>query len=397
MMRLGSRYLLAAIGASVFAGSLLGACAHSTTGDESSGVGGSPSGAGGNLGAGGSQPGLGGANTSIAIPVQDAQDAGTPDATPATATGDANCGSTTSEVTKKPADLLLVLDRSSSMTRAMDSSDSCAAGSTTCSQRWETMLSSLETVLSNSPPDVYWGLKFFTSPATTTTTGGRPPTTSACYVAPGVEVPVKSDNASAIQDRIIQAGTASSTPTRTAIETAVTYLDSVADGNPKYILLATDGEPNCTPGSTSTSTSDLAGTIEAVGRAAAAGYKVFVIGVGPEAANLTEIAQAGQTEHFYSASTPEELSSALGTIVGTVAAGCNYQFDTPTANPNAIGVYIDKSLVPQSSTDGWTYDASTTTIQINGSYCTDLTSGAKKRVEIYLPCKPDEPLPPVIL
>jgi hypothetical protein len=69
------------------------------------------------------------------------------------------------------------------------------------------------------------------------------------------------------------------------------------------------------------------------------------------------MAQAGGTEHFYSASTPAELSSALSTIVGTVAAGCIYPLTSPVANPNALGVYLDKSLVPQSTTEGWIFDA----------------------------------------
>ena len=204
-------------------------------------------------------------------------------------------------------------------------------------------------------------------------------------------------NAGNIQTQINQAGTANSTPTRLAIQAAVTYLDTVTDSNPKYILLATDGEPNCAPGTTKTTNSDLAGAVTAVGNAAAAGYKVFVIGVGPEAGNLTDLAVAGETEHFYSATTPAELSAALSTIVGTVAAGCTYPVDaTKISNPNAIGVYIDKSLVPQNGTDGFSIDSANTTITINGTYCTDLTSGKKTTVEIFLPCDTSDPLPPVI-
>ena len=260
------------------------------------------------------------------------------------------------------------------------------------------MISSLGTVLASSPADVYWGLKFFTSPSNPTSSGGRGGSSNACYLSAGVEVAVTPNNASAIQTQITQAGTGNSTPTRLAIEAAVTYLKTVNDGNPKYILLATDGEPNCAPGSTSAGNSDLVGTIAAGKSAAAAGYKVFVIGVGPEAGNLTELAQAGGTDHFYSASTPAELSSALTTIVGTVAAGCSYQIGAaPPANPNALGVYLDKSLVPQSSTEGWSYDSSNTSIKLNGTYCSDLTSGKKTLVEIYLPCEPSAPLPPVIL
>lgn len=301
-----------------------------------------------------------------------------------------NCGTTTNELKKKPADLLLVLDRSSSMNRAMDSSDTCNTTSTTCDQRWETMTTSLSSVLDTSPTDVYWGLKFFTSPQ-----GGG--TNNRCYVGPGVEVPVAAGSAATIKAQIDAAGTSSSTPTRVAIETAITYLDTVTDGNPKYILLATDGEPNCAPGSSSTTASDLTATIEAVGKATAAGYKVFVIGVGPEVGNLTAMAQAGGTTDFYSANSPAELSSALTSIVGTVAAGCSYPVDSAAVtNPNGIGVYLDKALVPQNATNGWSIDAGHTVITLNGTYCDEVTAGTKSQVEIYLPCKPDDPLPPII-
>jgi hypothetical protein len=318
----------------------------------------------------------------------------------APATGDANCGSVQSKLEKKPADLLLVLDRSSSMTRAMDSANDCAVGATTCSQRWATITSSLDKVLASSSNDLNWGLKFFSSPTTATTgTGGRggTGTSSSCYVAAGVEVPVGPGNANTIQTRISTAGTASTTPTRAAVDAAVAYLKTVNDGNNKFILLATDGEPNCASGSSGTSTTDLPATVTAVENAVAAGYKVFVIGVGPEATNLTSLAQAGGTEKFYSALTPDALSGALASIVTTVAAGCTYELPSVPTAPDAVGVFVDKSLIPQDDSEGWSYESgSSTTITIHGTYCDDLTSGKKTQVEIFLPCKMSDPIPTVI-
>jgi len=362
---------------------MLSACgSNGTPGDDNNPA------AGGQLGFGG---GFGGGISTAVIPIPNAPDAAASNPT-STDTGDAICGATTVKLDKKPADLLLVLDRSSSMTRAMDSANNCAANSTTCSQRWETMTSSLATVLASSPTDVHWGLKFFTTPSTSTTR-----TSGSCTVSSGVEVAVAPNTASAIETQISQAGTASSTPTRTAIEAAVAYLKTLTDGNPRYILLATDGEPNCAPGASNTSNSDLAGTITAIQAAAAAGYKVYVIGVGPETGNLTDLAVAGGTNHFYPATTPAELSNALTTIVGTVSAGCSYQIGGSSTNSSAIGVYLDKSLIPQGSTDGWSLDSAKTTITINGTYCDDLKSGKKTLVEIFLPCNASDPIPTVIL
>lgn len=356
-------------------------------------------GGGGAAGGGGADQGRGGAGGSTPFVLPDAavvyEDA-IEDSLPAT--GEVNCGSVQSKLEKKPADLLLVLDRSTSMTRAMDSSTNCAVGSTTCSQRWETITSSLGKVLSSSESGLNWGLKFFSTPATATGTGGRGgPTTSSCYVSAGVEVAVGPGNATKIASAIDAAGTASSTPTRAAIDAAVAYLKGLNDGNSKYILLATDGEPNCAADGSGTSTSDLPGTVTAIQNAASAGYKVFVIGVGPEAANLTSLAQAGGTEKFFSALSPDELSSALASIVTTVVAGCTYELPSTPATPDAVGVFIDKSVIPKDDAEGWGYEGgSNTTITIRGSYCDDLKSGKKTQVEIFLPCKPSDPIPSVI-
>jgi hypothetical protein len=371
-----------------------------SVGASQGGNGGGSAGAVGGAGAsggGGTDEGRGGAGggtpfvlPDAAIVYEDAIDDSLP------ATGEVNCGSVQSKLEKKPADLLLVLDRSSSMTRGMDSSNNCAVGSTTCSQRWQTITTSLGKVLSSSESGLNWGLKFFSSPATGT--GGRGgTTTSSCYVSAGVEVAVGPGNATKIASSIDAAGTASSTPTRAAIDAAVAYLKSVNDGNSKYILLATDGEPNCPSESSGTSTTDLPATITAVQNAASAGYKVFVIGVGPEAANLTSLAQAGGTEKFYSALSPDDLSNALASIVTTVVAGCTYELPSTPATPEAVGVFIDKSVIPKDDAEGWGYEAgSNTTITIRGSYCDDLKNGKKTQVEIFLPCKPSDPIPSVI-
>lgn len=393
-MRLGKWILGAACVAGCWAGAVLTACGSNSSSGEGNGP--ESSGATGGSKSGSSK----GTGITIEVPTSDAG----AERADASATVDANCGSTTSKLERKPADLLLVLDRSESMTRAMDSSDSCDATDSNCSQRWATMRAALQTVLESSSTDVLWGLKFFTTPSTSTTkTSGRnggsgSGSSGNCYVSSGVEVAVTANTAVSIESQIDQAGTASTTPTRLAIQAAAAYLGTVTDDNPKYILLATDGEPNCAEGSIGSTNSDLPATIAAIQSANDAGYKVFVIGVGPETGNLTALAEAGGTERYYPATTPDELSNALTTIVGTVAAGCTYKISQPPpANPNAIGVYIDKALVARSDTNGWTYDASKAAIVINGDYCEELTSGQKTLVEIFLPCDPAAELPPVIL
>src|SRR5260370_30887076 len=84
------------------------------------------------------------------------------------------------------------------------------------------------------------------------------------------------------------------TPTTAAIAGASAYLLRLTDLNPKFILLATDGLPNCLGGDNSAS--DASGAIQAVKASADMGVPVFVIGIGslPDAdAPLTAMAVAG--------------------------------------------------------------------------------------------------------
>lgn len=390
--------------ASAFCGCFVMACSVTPSvgngggaaGSSFAGGGGSPSSAGGNVAA--NQGGAAGGPVFVLPDASTAPaDAAEPDSTAVPASGDANCGSTQSKLEKKPADLLLVLDRSSSMGEAMDSSSNCSAGSTTCSQRWATITSSLGKVLTSSSKDLNWGLKFFSSPSTTGAGGRGGFGVDNCGVSSGVEVSIGPGKTDAIQTQISAAGNAGYTPTRAAIDAAVAYLKTVNDGNNKFILLATDGEPNCGSGGLGSTSSDLDATLTAVQNAVVAGYKVYVIGVGTETGNLTGLAQAGGTEKFYSALTPEDLTAALSTVVSTVTAGCTYELPSQPVAPDAVGVYVDKSVIPQSDTDGWSYaPGSSTTINIHGSTCDDLKSGQKTQVEIFLPCKASEPIPTII-
>ena len=293
-----------------------------------------------------------------------------------------NCGITTAPLDKQPADLLLVLDKTGSLTRAMDSANECPAGSTTCQQRWTTLVSGLNAVLSdpNTATDVNWGLETFNS-------DGK------CGVDPP-EVDIAPGSAAKVQAYIAGLKTGGNTPTRLAINTAVTYLKGLTDPNPKYILLATDGEPNClngTSGGGGGQTTDIAGTQDAIGQAFAAGFKVYVLGVGTETVNLNQLADAGGTSGYYSATSPEALTAALANIVGSVVS-CTFGLGTPPPVPSNVAVQFnnDPSIrAPHdtSHTNGWDYTTTAnTSIQLYGSWCDDVTNGKYTSAQILKGC-----------
>ena len=305
-------------------------------------------------------------------------------------TEDANCGASARTMTQVPADLLLVLDRSGSMTNDIATDDFCDVTTGTCQERWATMIAAMKTVLAKAPTSIHWGLKFFSTPSVTTALGDTP---LGCVVLPSAEVPIDTGNANDIVTTIAATTPNYNTPTRAAIETAATYLSSLQDGRQKYILLATDGQPNCAVNGEYPTSPDLEATLQAIAAAYAAGIKVHVIGVGPSAGNLDAMAENGGTGKFYPALSPETLSEALNTIVGAVAS-CVYTMAATPPDPNNLGVYLDKHLVPQSASDGWTLGSNNSVI-FTGPTCDGIKAGRFTFVEVLFGC-PNTSVPQVI-
>jgi hypothetical protein len=293
-----------------------------------------------------------------------------------------NCGVSTSNTTKQPADLLLILDRSGSMTRAMDAASECAANSTTCKQRWVTLTTGLSTVLVGSAGNVNWGLKFY-------------PSDSNCGVTAAMDVNISANAAATIQQRISSATKLNGTPTQAAVNAGLAYLKTLTTPSNKYILLATDGEPNCLNGTLGST--DIDGTVAAIAAAATAGFKTYVLGVGPETGNLTRLAEAGGTTDFYPALSPEEMTKALAAIVDSVVS-CTFDLDKAPEVPNNVAVEFDntKSLrAPQDTThsNGWDYTSPTnTTIQLYGEWCDKVSNGTYKSFKVIMGC-PDQEIP----
>jgi hypothetical protein len=304
--------------------------------------------------------------------------------------GDANCGNETSSTKREPADVLLVLDRSGSMSYSIaddcccDPQYSCPTDfckdKSNCTVRWKGLTSAVQQTLSTTQ-EIHWGLKLYSS------SGG-----SSCGVNPGVEVEISTTSASSIQTQIEKAVPGSSTPTAKAVNAALTYLKTVTDQSNKVILLATDGEPNC-KGDVSKE-SDVDGTITAITAAKSAGFPVYVIGIGPSVGNLDNFAQAGGTGKFFPATSSEELVKALAAISKAVAS-CTFSLSTPPPDINNIAVYLDKNLIPKNDSNGWSLSGNSQTVLLNGTYCDKITSGEATTVQVLFGCPGYNP--PIII
>jgi hypothetical protein len=307
------------------------------------------------------------------------------DAAPLSADGE-HCGISRNEMDRMPADLLVVQDRSGTMRS---------------NSKWAQVTTAVNQVVSQTEASIRWGLKLYAMP--------YPDDSDVrCFVPDEVTVPVDFDNAAKISSALADnpptaSASGSATPTRWAVEKALAYLKSVEDGYPKYMLLATDGLPNCEKGILSTddyNAKDDEGAIAAIAATAAAGVPVFVVGIdiGGGGETLDAMAVAGgrprdDSVRYYPATATTGLVEALQQIVGTIPT-CSFALASKPPVPDNIAVDAQltaggSSRIPRdpSHAEGWDYsDATMTRIEIHGSWCDDITSGKIKVVEAIFGC-----------
>jgi Mg-chelatase subunit ChlD len=304
---------------------------------------------------------------------------------PTTPTADSNCGNLSKRTTRQPVDVLLVLDRSGSMDFSITQDCYCTQDAVTkygslctdttgCTTRWNAVKPAVRDTLANSSY-VNWGLKFFPSAGANTN----------CTVDSTMEVKVSDQSAADVQSAVDNAKYEYSTPTAAAITAATAYFGALTDGHQKFILLATDGEPNCGGNPASAATDDINGATSATAAAYAAGYKVYVIGIGPNLGNLTQLAKNGGTTDFYKVSSPQDLTNALSSISKLVGS-CSYNSDQPPPDPKNVAVYVNGRKIEQDATNGWTFGTSPQEIVLTGDYCTQMTTGDQADVQILFGC-----------
>jgi hypothetical protein len=308
--------------------------------------------------------------------------------------GGKNCGLQSFNLQRKPAEVLLLLDRSASMQDPPDSS--------TTTPKWDLVTAAVKQVVMSTDSAVSWGLKVFPE--------GTGSACAAGSVTSKIDVPIGAMNAANVVAAVnATPDTGNGTPTGDAVNAAVTYLQMLTaqgDSNPKYILLATDGEPSCaaTPGSESTD-SARPYAVTAVTNAATAGYNTFVVGIvtkSNDTMTLNMLATAGKeavndprplANQFYQGITQDALTTALNVITGQVSS-CVFPLNPPPPvlnDPTKLGVYFTSSMtkVPYDATmtDGWAYtDDTDTAVKVYGSWCDMIENQGANMVQILYGC-----------
>ena len=296
------------------------------------------------------------------------------------------------EITGRIVDMLIALDRSESMAQ---------------SNLWRPMGDALRQVTAQTEGSVNFGLLTF------------PFTNEEC--SPGdILLDVAPNNAAAI-GAVVGGGaddvrTAYGTPTAESLRVAKTYLDSIDDGHDKFVLLATDGAPNCNSNLDATTCRcsvggscmenwwclDDADTTAAAAELSNAGYPVYVLGIGDSMQwedVMNSIAAAGGTGEYIPADS-SQFTDVLMDIVGGILS-CDFDVDWSTLSddvnrdPDKVNLYCKQTaeeptnndlatgnVIPQNSgcangANGWSWtDDTATTIHMCDETCEAIKNNA---------------------
>ncbi|HEY2903761.1 MAG TPA: vWA domain-containing protein [Polyangia bacterium] len=294
------------------------------------------------------------------------------------------CGMQTFALESTPPDLLVLLDRSGSMLQT-PANKNCAAMDAVClaTTKWPQVTAAINDVVGKTDTTIRWGLKVF-------------PDTGSCGAIGAPAVGIADMAAMPIATAITTlAPMGGATPTRAAVASATDYLTALPDTNPKYILLATDGLPNCGVGADNTA--DDTAAIAAVMDSAGKGIPVFVVGIATAdttvnsdaTLNMMAIAggkpQMGMPTSYYPVANKDDLVATLGMIQRKIFS-CEFKLATKPPFPDKVAVKGDGMDIPRSATAGWDYGTDQMSIVLSGSYCTDLMAGKIVNVQAIFMC-----------
>jgi hypothetical protein len=275
-----------------------------------------------------------------------------------------------------PPDLLIVQDRSASMTED-------ASGGTGTPTKWASITAAINQVVAQVG-DVNWGLLFF----------GSVNPFAFCSVPAKPDVACGPSTAAAIANAISATTPDGATPTAQAITAGVQYFKATSDGRAHYLLLATDGEPGCASPLT-----DVADAENAVKNAALAGIKTVVVGIGTATgaeAALTAMANNGAMPNttpgqkpYYEVSTTNDLVAVLGKISAQIIS-CSYPLQAAPPHPDLVEIDGDGKPIPRdkSHMNGWDFGPGNLSIDFYGPACDALQSGATTMLSALFGCPP---------
>jgi hypothetical protein len=332
----------------------------------------------------------------------------------------AGCGSTKVAADPPIVNVLLVVDKSFSMTGT-------PTGFTT--DKWSALRGALAATFEQTQDRVSYGLDLYPFSGET----GKA-VSDTCEMPKGdaVVVPVQAGAKAAplILAALDDNPPDGDTPTAAALARALNYYTKGAGKTlkgDKFVLLATDGGPNCDAKATcdaatctvnmdgkcplapasccdvsggATSCLDEDGSVAGVKALAAAGIKTFVVGIpGTEAYADTLNALAAESgvdnpdapPDYFAVSAKSGavgLTNTLTKITAGLITSCRLVLEETPPAPNDVYVVIDGVEIERGGADGWVYDnaVSPPAIVIQGATCDALERDGAEYINVTYGC-----------
>ena len=349
-------------------------------------------------------------------------DAAGPDGPPA-ADASGLCGNAILPALVDPPNLYFVADRSGSMGQALGAQ----AGAPT---KWVALRKALTGVVGKLGARVNVGAAVYPR------TGGA----LGCFAGGEVFVTRRGDAASGADAGALGATTVAfaaslglvpSGGTPTAATLAVLYPTVAGLAGRTYVVLATDGAPNCNPAARCDASAcepnldlqtgcgaatnccavgdpafgpescvDTDATTTAIAAFKKANIPVYVIGLPSSGgayyqAVLDRMALAGGTARgtsprYYPVADVSGLEQVLAAIGAEVALPCDVTLAAEPPDATRVNVYLDDALVAYDAQDGWTW-TTPSSFTLHGAACARLESGAVRQVQVVSGCPTQKP------
>lgn len=329
------------------------------------------------------------------------------------------CGVTSVQASFSAANVLLVIDKSSSMDDEPEGFEL---------KKWEALHAALERALDEANPEMSFGLLLYPFGAS-----AQIPLDcfEGCCEVPSasaaIQVPIAAGetNKGRILDALSATGPGGGTPTAAALDAALSYFtqgEGKSLSGDRYVLLATDGGPNCDPDNRCDAEHctpnldgvceqgnccdgegayclDDAAVVEKLEALSAAGVPTFVVGIpGTEryAKYLDSFAVAGGVMNpkappaYYAvaaADGTEQLAQTFVDITTHLVRSCAVPLGREPRDKKLVNVAIDCQIVPFADGAGWDIDpAHPDQLVIAGENCRTLEAQGAQRVDIVYGC-----------